>query len=351
MISRLNDLLAEFDGVLLTSPHNMRYFSGFSGGEGAALITSNERFLFTDSRYTEQAQNESAEQGFVVVETNTPLSVAGDKISDIGMKNVLFEDEVMSVSIHTALCKKLGKGELVPASRKINELRMIKTDDELRKMAKAEQIACDAFERILGFIKPGITEREIALELEYFMRKNGAGGIAFQTIAISGKKTSLPHGVPSDKKIENGDFVTMDFGALYDGYCSDMTRTIVVGRASEEQRKVYEVVKDAQARGLEAIFEGAESSKADFAARYIIDNAGYGKYFGHSLGHGVGLLIHELPNLSPRSSFVLKENMIVTCEPGIYIPDFGGVRIEDMVCVKKGGIINLTHASKDLIEL
>lgn len=351
MISKLDSLLKSTDGIMLNSPHSMRYFSGFSGGEGVALITPEKRMLFTDSRYTEQATNETKDKGYSVIETNDPLSNAGDEIFALGLAEVLFEDAEVSVLEYNKLCEKAQKTKFVSGSQQISMTRMVKTEEELEKIEIAEGIACDAFENILGIIKPGISENEIALELEYFMRKNGGEGVAFETIAISGKKTSLPHGRPSDKKIEKGDFVTMDFGCIYKGYCSDMTRTVVVGRASGEQRKIYEIVRAAQQRGLESICAGVLSSDADAAARRIIEDAGYGKNFGHSLGHGVGLLIHELPNLSPRSSVILEENMVVTCEPGIYIEGFGGVRIEDMVCVKKNGIKNFTRADKKLIEL
>ncbi len=351
MISKLDSLLKSTGGIMLNSPHNMRYFSGFSGGEGIILVTPEKRILFTDSRYTEQAADETADKGYTVIETNDPLLNAGEEISALGLAEVLFEDAEVSVSRYNRLCEKVQKTRFIAGSQQISMIRMVKTEEELEKLEKAEKIACDAFENVLGIIKPGISEIEIALELEYFMRKNGGEGASFETIAISGKKTSLPHGRPTDKKIENGDFVTMDFGCIYKGYCSDMTRTVVVGRASDEQRKIYETVREAQQKGLESIYAGVLSSDADAAARKIIEDAGYGKNFGHSLGHGVGLLIHELPNLSPRSSVILEENMVVTCEPGIYIEGFGGVRIEDMVCVKKNGIKNFTQADNKLLEL
>jgi len=209
----------------------------------------------------------------------------------------------------------------------------------------------EAFQAVLPLIKIGVTELEIAAELEYQMRKRGGEGTSFETIVVSGHKSSMPHGKPSDKKIESGDFVTMDFGCMYQGYCSDMTRTVAVGKISDEQRKIYDTVKHAQEAGLSAIRAGVAGMDADKIARQVIADAGYGAYFGHSLGHGVGLLIHELPNLSPRSETILQPNMVVTCEPGIYIPNLGGVRIEDMVCVRQDGIENFTHLSKELLIL
>lgn len=337
------------DAVLITSPHNMRYFSGFTGGEGAVVMTKKHSVLFTDSRYTEQAENETV--GFEVIETNDWMKSACRFFERNGIKVVAFEDDSMTAAEFSRLQHIVPSREFVPSASKIRTMRMVKTDLELGKIRIAEEVGCKAFEHILGYIKPGVKERDIALEIEYFMKKQGASGLSFDTIAISGARTSLPHGVPTDKKIETGDFVTMDFGCVLEGYCSDMTRTVVVGKASDEQKKIYNIVKEAQQTGLESIRAGAKCSDCDKAARDYIASKGYGGYFRHSLGHGLGLLVHELPNLSPRSEFILEENMVVSCEPGIYIPGFGGVRIEDLVAVTKDGCENLTRVTKDLIEL
>ncbi len=343
MYTKLDELLKTCDAVLLTSPHNMRYFSGFSGGEGAVLITSNEKLVYTDSRYTEAAQLEA--KAFRVVETNNWLGELKD------FDSILFEDEEVSAAGYEKLKKALPKTKLISGSAELKKLRMVKTEAELEKITEAEALASCAFEYVLGIIKPGLCEFELAAELEYYMKKNGGEGTSFDTIAISGARTSLPHGVPTGKRIEKGDFVTMDFGCKIGGYCADMTRTVVVGKASDEQRKIYNIVKTAQQAGLDFICEGITGKAADAAARKVIEDAGYGEYFRHSLGHGVGLLVHELPNLSPKSEIELKTNMVVSCEPGIYIPDFGGVRIEDLVIVKADGNINLTPATKELIEI
>ena len=349
MRSRLSDILNKYDGVLLTSPHNMRYFSGFSGGEGAVAITKEAAVVFTDSRYTEQAQTQAAD--FKVSETNDYLKSVCEFFEKSGLKTVVFEDDNISAAEYRRLTELGGSREFVFGAADINKLRMIKTADELDKIRRAEEIGCKAFEHILDYIRPGVMECDIALEIEYFMRKQGAEGTSFDTIAISGARTSLPHGVPTAKAVESGDFVTMDFGCILDGYCSDMTRTVVVGRASAEQKKIYNVVKEAQQIGLDTIRAGVKGCDADKAARDYIESCGYGQYFRHSLGHGVGLLVHELPNLSPKSQVVLEENMVVSCEPGIYIPSFGGVRIEDLVAVTEGGCENLTRVTKELIEL
>ena len=349
MYKKLDQTLDKYGACLLTSPHGMRYFSGFTGGEGAVLITKNGRYVIVDSRYTGIALGECAD--FEVIEFGKVglLDVIKEKLS--GFDTLAFEDEYMSFSAYKRYTSYLKGVEFIPYSREFEKLRMVKTPDELKKIAAAEQIGVEAFEHILSFIKPGVSENAVAAELEYFMKKRGAEKTSFDTIVVSGEKSALPHGTPSDKPIENGDFVTMDFGCVYKGYCSDMTRTVVVGKASERQREIYNIEKTAQQAGLDAIRAGTSGSEADAKARAVIDDAGYGEYFGHSLGHGVGLLIHELPNLSPRSDIALEENMVVSCEPGIYILGFGGVRIEDLVCVKENGIQNFTKLGKELIEL
>lgn len=349
MLSKLNDLITDKRGVLLTSPHNMRFFSGFSGGEGAVLVCRGAKIVITDSRYTEQAESEA--KGFSVAESGNWIAYLAEAVEKCDMRELLFEDAEMRVSEYNKMKESVNSVVFSAGSELINPFRAVKSQCEIELLARAEDIACRALDRTLEIIRPGITEAEVACELEYNMRILGGEGTSFETIVVSGAKTSLPHGKPDDKKIEYGDFVTMDFGCRVGGYCSDMTRTVVVGRASEEQRRVYETVLAAQLAGLDAICAGVRGCDADSAARMVIEDAGYGKYFGHSLGHGVGLLIHELPNLSPKSEAVLRENSVVTCEPGIYIPGFGGVRIEDMVCVKEKGYINFTHYTKELLEL
>lgn len=349
MKEKFNILFRRCDAVLITSPHNMRYFSGFSGGEGAVVITKDKDLLFTDSRYTEQAGAETS--AFDVAETNDWMKEVNRFFAKNSIKVVAFEDDSLSVAEYDRLKSVASGVDFVPSAAKIRSMRMVKTDEELNRIRNAEELGCKAFEHILEYIKPGVKERDIALEIEYFMKKHGASGLSFDTIAISGARTSLPHGVPTDKMIEKGDFVTLDFGCVLDGYCSDMTRTVVVGKASQKQKKVYETVKTAQQIGLDSIREGTKCSDCDKLARDYIASCGYGQYFRHSLGHGVGLLVHELPNLSPKSEFVLEGNMVVSCEPGIYIPGFGGVRIEDLVAVTKDGCENLTRVTKDLIEL
>lgn len=347
MYKKLNTILNEYDGVLILSPYNMQYFSGFTGGEGALLITKDKRLLFTDSRYTEQAQGEAAD--FEVIEWKG-LNDLCHNVNELNLKGLAFEDNYMTALYLNRLKEKIG-AEFMGKGAEIDELRAVKEPWEIEKIAKAEEIGDKAFTHILGFIKEGITEREIAAELEYFMKKQGADKTSFDTISISGAKTSMPHGRPDNKKIEKGDFITLDFGCVYEGYCSDMTRTVVLGKASEKQKEIYDIVLKAQLEGLSAIKSGIKCAAADKAARDIIEKAGYGKYFGHSLGHGVGLLIHENPTLSPKSEATLKDNMVVSCEPGIYIPEFGGVRIEDLVCVSGDKCRILSKSTKKLTEI
>lgn len=349
MYRKLECFFKEADGVFLNAPHSLRYFTGFCGGEGIALVLPEKRYLFVDSRYTVAAQAEAPD--FEVIEfggSNRNLKI-GERLE--GVRSLVFEEQFLSVLEFRNLESAFEKIEWKCGSAKLETLRMIKNEEELNWLRKAEQIGVEAYEAVIPQIRPGISENEIAAELEYQMRKRGAEGTSFETIAVSGYKTSMPHGKPDGKKVALGELVTMDFGCRLGGYCSDMTRTVSVGKADAEQKRIYETVLAAQKKGLETIRAGIMGKEADAAARKVIADAGYGKYFGHSLGHGVGLLIHELPNLSPASEIRLEPGMVVTCEPGIYIPELGGVRIEDMVHVTRDGIENLTHLSKELIEL
>lgn len=341
----------EADAVLITDPYNMRYLSGFRGGEGILYISQSQCVLITDSRYTEAAGKES---DFTVVEENAKrdrfatlraLSAKED------VKTLGYEDCSMLVADFEKLKREVPVDNWAGFGDAVNRLRMVKTEAELALLRKAEEIGDLAFTDMLGIIKAGMTEKQVAAELEYAMKKHGADGFSFDAIVASGIHSSMPHAIPDDKQLESGDFLTMDFGCLYDGYCSDMTRTVVIGKASDRQKEIYGVVLDAQLAALDALRAGVKGKAVDKVARDLIAKAGYGDYFGHGLGHSVGLYIHEEPRLSPRDDTVLRAGMIETVEPGIYIPGFGGVRIEDMVVVKEGGIENLAHSSKQLIEL
>ena len=339
----------EVDAVLITKIPNVTYFSGFTGDSSVLLIGKNFRKLITDGRYREQAVLEA--KNFTLVEHTEGLyKKIVDEIKISGCKKIGFEGLVMTVAKHSYLKKELPDVEF--KSVELDTLRQVKDASEIEKIRVACEIADDAFKKVLPIIKPGVREIEVAAELEYFMRRIGSQAAAFTTIVASGWRSALPHGTATDKKICAGELVTMDVGAIYNGYSSDMTRTICVGKASDEKKKIYNLVLDAQLYGLEIITAGKSGKELDEAVRNFLTAAGYGDYFVHGLGHGVGLEIHEEPRLSKLSKCEsLLPNMIVTDEPGLYIENFGGVRIEDTVLVTSGKAQPLTHAPKNLIEL
>lgn len=340
----------ELDVIIVSNGYNMRYISGFSGATGYLYLSKKKKAVLTDSRYTIQAKEEAKD--YEVLEVH-------GKYTEL-VKGLLEEEQVQKVGFEGKdfLCydfskwkEAMSKVEWVALEDELSDLRIIKTPDELEKIRKAEEIGDKAFTKILDVIKPGMTELEVAAHLEFFMKEAGAEGLSFDTIVASGINSSKPHAVPGRKKIEKGDFVTMDFGCLYEGYCSDMTRTIVVGKANEKQKQIYQIVLEAQLAALDFIKAGYTGKKIDRVARNVIDQAGYKDCFGHGLGHSVGLFIHENPRLSPSENNIILENVIETVEPGIYIENFGGVRIEDLVVVTKDGCQNFTHSPKELIEL
>ena len=340
------------EAILIHSPENRRYFTDFPSSDGYLVVTKDDAVFFTDSRYIEAAQKSITSCKSVLLtrlSCEIKVFLEGNEI-----ERAYTEAERLSVSALSQFRKIFSPIKISPSKRlenKINELRMVKTAEEIEYIKKAQCIAEEAFDHILSFIRPGVTEKRIALELDFYMLSHGAEALSFETIAVTGKKTSMPHGVPDDTVVEAGDFVTMDFGAVYKGYHSDMTRTVAVGSVSEEQKEIYNIVLNAQKASLEILKKGLSCKEADAAARDVIKNAGYGEYFGHGTGHGVGIEIHELPNLSPRSEAVLQVGNVVTVEPGIYIPNKFGVRIEDMALITENGIENLTSTSKELIIL
>ena len=338
------------EAILITSSYNRRYLSGFTGTAGYLLITEDHAQLITDFRYIDQAALQAT--GFEIVrhEANI-LDEVANQLKKFKLTKVGFEKQVVTYSLYEGLKKSAADVEWIGIAGWIEEIRMIKTADEISIIKQACQIADNTFEHILKYIKPGITEREVSLELEFHMRKQGADSSSFDIIVASGARSALPHGVASDKVIENGDFVTLDFGAYYKGYVSDITRTIAVGEPSDKLKEIYQIVLDAQMAGVKGIKSGLTAKEADALTRDVISNAGYGEYFGHSTGHGIGLEVHEGPGLSSRSDLVLQPGMVVTVEPGIYISKLGGVRIEDDVVITDSGCEILTQSPKELIIL
>jgi Xaa-Pro aminopeptidase len=349
MLKKFIEMLPEnVDGALIISPENRRYFTGFDASDGFLFATKNGSVFLTDSRYIEEAQNK-----IKCCDSEEIKSKLSEYAERFNCKALAVEADRLTVSQFKALTKSLPEVKLTidETDELIDAFRAVKTDEEVENICKAQRIAEDAFEYILGEIRVGVTEKEIALKLDYYMLSHGAEALSFETIAISGANTSKPHGVPTNKKIESGDFVTMDYGAVVNGRHSDMTRTVAVGEVSSEQKKIYETVLKAQLSTLEILKSGLKCSDADKAARDIITEAGYGEFFRHSTGHGVGVEIHEKPNLSPKSTATLQVGNVVTIEPGIYIPEKFGVRIEDMALITENGCENLTKAAKELIVL
>jgi Xaa-Pro aminopeptidase len=338
------------DWILILKPENRRYISGFTGTTGFVLISDNKAIFATDFRYTEQASEQC--KGFEIKEINKDYTIY-HLLKDLEVRRLGIEDDYITYQTVNKIKESVDNVELVPLNGMLTNIRMIKDEKEIELISKAAEIADKAYEYILKNIKVGMTEREIANELEYYMKKLGAEGPSFDFIVASGRRSSMPHGVASDKVIEQGDLVTIDMGCIYKGYCSDMTRTFVMGKANKEQKKIYDIVLKAQEEVLKSIKPGITGFELDKIARDIITNEGYGPRFGHSLGHGVGLEIHELPALAQHDlgKISLEPGMVITDEPGIYIPEFGGVRIEDLVVVTEDGCKVLSKSSKELIEV
>lgn len=355
MIKDLQKLLreqAQNTCALIISPENRKYFTGFESSDGFLIASENRAVFITDGRYIEAAEKQISNCEVKLLGKTYPQ--IAEILKEMNCNRLLVESTRMTVSTYNSLkgvLKKIPVSTDTTLDTIINTLRSVKTEIEVENIIKAQRIAEDAFNHILNFIKVGVTEKEIALELDFYMLRHGGEGLSFETIAVSGANSSMPHGVPSNKKIENGDFITMDFGTIINGYHSDMTRTVAVGFATDEMKNVYDTVLKAQQNCLDNIKAGISCKDGDEFARSVIRNAGLGQFFTHSTGHGVGVEIHEFPNLSPASDSVLQVGNIVTVEPGIYIPEKFGVRIEDMALITENGCRNLTNAKKDLIIL
>lgn len=345
-------LPAEIDAAFITSDINRRYFSGMKSSAGTVIAFREKAYLLIDFRYFEKA-SKTVKNCEVILLKNTQEQIS-ELLKKHNAKTAAVETHSMTLHEFAGFKEKFPELEFVTndvLSNAINELRAEKSAEEISKIKQAQKIAEEAFLNVLDYIKPGRTEKEIAFALDSYMLTHGAEGISFDTIALSGSNTSLPHGVPSEKKISAGEFVLMDFGAVYEGYHSDMTRTVCVGESTEKMRRVYNIVLEAQEKALAAAHAGMTGSGLDKISRDIIAENGFGAYFGHSLGHGVGMEIHEFPNASPSNKTILEENTVITVEPGIYLPGEFGVRIEDFVVITKSGCENLTKSQKNLIVL
>ena len=350
-IINLQQRLSTDSLCLIQNPLNLRYFTGSDIDTGTLVISPQKASFITDFRYIEVAENYFSDKEIKVVLQEKLQEQIKEIFTSENCKKLLLENDYQTLSKVPFYNKITNDFYDDTLNKIIVEMRSVKTDYELQQIKLAQEITDNAFSHILDFIKVGATERDLALEIEFFMRKQGAEGVSFDLITISGKNTSLPHGIPSAKKIENGDFVTMDIGCKVNGYCSDMTRTVAVGFATDEMKKVYETVLTAQQKALKTVMAGVKASEVDKAAGDYIYQNGYDGCFGHSTGHGVGLFIHEAPTVSQNSETILEENMVITVEPGIYLKNKFGVRIEDMVAVKKDGCENLTKSPKELIIL
>ncbi|MBO5788361.1 MAG: aminopeptidase P family protein [Clostridia bacterium] len=341
---------AGMDALFVTDELNQRYLLEYPFTDGMLVILQDEAYMVTDFRYFEEAEKK-ANKAFSVVMPSPRAPFVQEVLSSHGVKTVGYESASMSCDAFARLSELYKEFSFLPCGAMLGKVREIKTPEELEKMAKAQSITDAAFTHILGMMQPSMTEIEVALELEFFMRRHGADGLAFETIAVSGDASALPHGKPRNLPLQKG-FLTMDYGASYDGYCSDMTRTVVIGKADANMKTLYATVLEAQLAGIAAVKAGAEGYEVDKVARDIIDSTAYRGCFGHSLGHGVGLFIHESPRLAQSAKNIFLEvGHVVTVEPGIYVQGQYGCRIEDMVAVEENGCRDFTASPKEMIEL
>jgi len=344
--------MVDADAVLLLNESNMHYFCGFSPSEGIVFLTkSGIGYHIVDSRYTEAAEKHAKSTGLIVIEINTKFS---DAIKELCIKHTVksigYENETITLKAYQTY-KDAAECAFIPIQNAMAELRNIKSEEEIVLMKQANSIAEKSFTELLNYIEAGKTEKELCAQFNYLMAKNGSDGLSFDTILLTGSHTSLPHGVPDNTEIKNGDFVLFDFGATCKGYHSDMTRTIAVGNATEEMKEKYQLVLNAQLAGIDALRSGMKCAEVYAAAYHVLEEKQMGRYFRHSLGHGIGLDIHEGYSASPKSQDIFKTNNVTSIEPGIYLPDKFGIRIEDVCIVKENGCENISTISKELLIL
>ncbi len=340
----------QLDGVLFTSLENIRYLCGFTGSDGVLLLNREQSYFLTDSRYWTQAEAEV--RGSQVYPYKKKMEGIARLLLELGLKKTGFESTSLTVSLHRSLQDQLAiETNLIPLEDEIKNLRTCKDSEELASMRHAIDVSSQAFKHITGMIKEGVLEREIAIEMEFFMKRHGAQAISFDFIVASGRRSALPHGRASSKRIESGDFILLDFGSRVEGYHSDETCTLILGGPSLEQKKIYQIVKEAHDKAINRVRPGIPIHEIDAAARDHIRACGYDDYFGHGTGHGIGLAVHEEPVINKENKGILQEGMVFTIEPGIYIPGLGGVRIEDMVRVTSQGAELLTYLPKELTSI
>ncbi|MTI79985.1 MAG: aminopeptidase P family protein [Firmicutes bacterium] len=338
------------DAMLVNKPENRRYLSGFTGTAGSLMIDNNKAYLFTDFRYVEQAKEQSPDFTLVQIGNDYYQKVL-HLLQQRGLKKIGFETDFVTHESFAKLQQELSGIQLFPVKNITEELRLVKDMEEQQLLQKAVDIVDQAWSEILSIAKPGMTEEKLALELEFIMRRKGAEGRAFDFIVASGERGALPHGVASQKEMKPGELVTIDCGAVYNGYHSDMTRNFMLGKPNQKQQDIYNIVLEAQMAGVEAVRPGVPAATVDLAARNVIERHGYAQNFGHGTGHGVGLAIHEGPRVSFNEQLVLQPGMVLTIEPGIYLPGWGGVRIEDIVLVTESGGRVLTKTPKNQLPV
>ena len=339
------------DFLLVTTPTNLRYLCGYTGSNGILLVSKDKSIFLTDFRYKEQVKKEvkGAEIKIAQRELFSTLMEI-DWLKEKRIK-VGFESKILSFKLYEKLKALFPQILWIPTEELVESISVTKDEEEIKKIKKAADISEKAFEKILPLFKPGVKEQDFSTELEYTIRKNGGTGSAFEPIVASGVRSAMPHARASSKRFQKGDFVTLDFGALYEGYVCDITRTVVLGKATPRQKKIYNLVLKAQTKAIKNACSGMKGFELDKVARDVINNAGFKDYFGHGLGHGIGLLVHDSPGINTKSQEVLKPGMVITIEPGIYLPGWGGVRIEDDILITRKGCKVLTNINRELLEL
>jgi Xaa-Pro aminopeptidase len=348
-LEKLREAITEkgIPAVMVSQIDNVQWATGFTGSNGTLLVTPTDERFITDSRYTLQAKEQVAGTRVEIYDSGVdPNTFVAQQVKDMGLQIVGFEADAVTFAAHRKMQDKFNGIELMPVEDLFSDLRVVKTDAEIEKIRAACALADACFKHVQRMIQVGVSEWDISLDIEFYFRRNGAE-IAFDPVVVSGERSARPHGRASQKKLENGDFLTLDFGAKLDGYCSDITRTVVIGEATDRHRDVYNTVLRSQMAALEAMKPGEKAKDVDRISRDAMGD--YAKYFGHGLGHGLGKLVHDAGRLNSTSEVTLAERQVWTVEPGIYIPGFGGVRIEDDVVVTGGGIEVLTQSTKDLL--